>query len=140
MFLFQLNAESLPHILIYSSAPANQTVLIALYTSIPSQLHGRIPLSYVHIVQLLVDTFLLIAPFALYTEMGIWSIAATGLLTLFYAGLLVLSKVLLDPLDNDEYYAETVNMDIGVLIRETNNASVRWKYNSEILPFSTKEC
>ena len=86
------------------------------------------------------DTFLLIAPFALYAEMGIWSIAAAGLLTLFYAGLLVLSKVLLDPLDNDEYYDETVNMDIGVLIRETNNASVRWKYNAEILPFSTKEC
>ena len=85
----------------------------------------------------------MIAPFALYTEMGIWSIPAAGVLTLFYAGLLVLSKVLLDPLDNDEYYAETVNMDIGVLIRESNNGSVRWKYSAEVLPFSTfrsKEC
>ena len=75
--------------------------------------------------------------------MGIWSIPAAGVLTLFYAGLLVLSKVLLDPLDNDEYYAETVNMDIGVLIREGNIGSVRWKYSAEVLPFSTfgsKEC
>ena len=44
---------------------------------------------------------------------------------------------------NDEYYAEIVNMDIGVLIREGNIGSVRWKYSAEVLPFSTfgsKEC
>jgi hypothetical protein len=60
-----------------------------------------------------------------------------GLLTLFYAGLLDLSKILLDPLDNDndESYDSPVNVDIGVLIRESN--STRWKYSAEMLPFAT---
>ena len=60
-----------------------------------------------------------------------------GLLTLFYAGLLDLSKILLDPLDNDndESYDSPVNVDIGVLIRESN--STRWKHSAEMLPFAT---
>ena len=98
-------------------------------------LDGRMPLAYVHFVQVLVDTFLLAAPFALYVECGIWSILAVGLLTLFYSGLLDLAKILLDPLDNDEFYKDSVNMDIGVLIREMNNGSTRFKKASEKLPF-----
>ena len=98
-------------------------------------LDGRMPLAYVHFVQVLVDTFLLAAPFALYVECGIWSILAVGLLTLFYSGLLDLAKILLDPLDNDEFYKDSVNMDIGVLIREMNNGSTRFKKASENLPF-----
>jgi predicted membrane chloride channel (bestrophin family) len=100
-------------------------------------LDGRIPLAYAHFVQLLVDAFLLLAPFALYSELGVWSVPAVGILTLFYSGLLDLSKILLDPLDNDaEFYADSsVNMDIGVLIRESNTASGRWKVGLESLPF-----
>ena len=60
-----------------------------------------------------------------------------GLLTLFYAGLLDLAKILLDPLDNDEFYDAHVNVDIGVLIRESNAGSTRWKYSAEMLPFAT---
>lgn len=41
-------------------------------------------LAYAHAVQLLVDVFLLLTPFALYSEVGFWSIAATGVLTTFY--------------------------------------------------------
>ncbi|KAL3910804.1 MAG: hypothetical protein SGARI_001947 [Bacillariaceae sp.] len=71
-------------------------------------LDGRIPLAYAHFVQLLVDAFLVMAPFALYSELGVWSVPAVGLLTLFYSGLLDLSKILLDPLDNDtEFYANS---------------------------------
>ncbi|KAL7450137.1 hypothetical protein ACHAWC_002108, partial [Mediolabrus comicus] len=107
------------------------------FAGISDQLDGRIPLAYAHIVQILVDCFLLIAPFALYSELGIWSIAAVGLLTLFYSGLLDLAKILLDPLDNDGFYDASVNMDIGVLIRESNSGSTRWKYSAELLPFAT---
>jgi len=107
------------------------------FAGISDQLDGRIPLAYAHIVQILVDCFLLIAPFALYWELGIWSVAATGLLTLFYSGLLDLAKILLDPLDNDAFYEESVNVDIGVLIRESNSGSTRWKYSAELLPFAT---
>ena len=41
-------------------------------------------LAYAHAVQLLVDVFLLLTPFALYSEVGFWSIVATGVLTTFY--------------------------------------------------------
>jgi Bestrophin, RFP-TM, chloride channel/Cyclic nucleotide-binding domain len=101
------------------------------------KLDGRIPLAYAHFVQLLVDAFLVLAPFSLYTELGLWSVPAVGLLTLFYSGLLDLSKILLDPLDNDaEFYANSsVNMDIGVLIRESNSGSNRWKAGLESLPY-----
>ena len=111
------------------------------FAGIGDQLDGRIPLAYAHFVQVLVDSFLLIviAPFALYSELGIWSISAVGLLTLFYAGLLDLAKILLDPLDNDEFYDAPVNVDIGVLIRESNAGSTRWKYAAEILPFATND-
>jgi predicted membrane chloride channel (bestrophin family) len=103
--------------------------------SVGDLLDGTIPLAYAHFVQLLVDSFLVIAPFALYAELGVWSVPAVGLLTLFYSGLLDLSKILLDPLDNEEFYQESVNMDIGVLIRESNAGSTRWKSGVETLPF-----
>mmetsp|Transcript_16128 Transcript_16128/g.22853 ORF Transcript_16128/g.22853 Transcript_16128/m.22853 type:complete len:426 (-) Transcript_16128:204-1481(-) len=106
---------------------------------IADALDGRMPLAYAHFVQLLVDSLLFISPFALYSELGMWSIPAVGLLTLFYAGLLDLSKILLDPLDNDMYYDASVNVDIGVLIRETNAGSARWKFAAETLPFETNE-
>ena len=101
------------------------------------QLAGRIPLAYAHFVQILVDSFLVLAPFALYVELGIWSIPAVGLLTLFYSGLLDLAKILLDPLENDGYYNSKINMDIGVLIRESNASSSQFTYAAEKLPFST---
>ena len=98
-------------------------------------LDGRMPMAYVHIVQVLVDTFLFTAPFALYVECGLWSVLAVGLLSLFYNGLLDLAKILLDPLDNDDLYVDSENMDIGVLIREMNAGSTRFKYACETLPF-----
>jgi CRP-like cAMP-binding protein len=102
-------------------------------------IHGRMPLSYVHFVQVLVDTFLIAAPFALYAELGEWSILAVGILTLFYSGLLDLSKMFLDPLDNEDHYQSTsINIDMGVLIREINAGSTRWKLGAEQLPFRVK--
>mmetsp|Transcript_28810 Transcript_28810/g.84999 ORF Transcript_28810/g.84999 Transcript_28810/m.84999 type:complete len:577 (-) Transcript_28810:537-2267(-) len=98
-------------------------------------LDGRMPLAYAHFVQILVDTFLITAPFALYAELGAWSVLAVGILTLFYSGLLDLAKIFLDPLDNDNFYKESVNMDVGVLIREGNAGSTRWKLGAEDLPF-----
>jgi len=103
--------------------------------SIGDAVAGRIPLAYTHFVQILVDTFLALAPFVLYSELGVWSVPAVGILTLFYSGLLDLAKILLDPLNNDKYYQESVNMDIGVLIREGNAGSTRWKSCLESSPF-----
>ena len=66
------------------------------------------------------------------------SIPAVGLLNLFYGGLLNLSKILMFPLENDDtdFTKNTgVNMDIGVLIRESNIGSNRYKSAIDKLPF-----
>ena len=109
--------------------------LRSTYATIPDVLDGRIPLAYAHFVQVLVDSFVFLAPFALYSELGIWSTPAVGFLTMFYSGFLDLAKVLLDPLDNDDFYQGSVNMDVGVLIRESNSGSTHWKLGAEVLPF-----
>ena len=59
------------------------------YASIGDKLAGRMPLAYAHFVQILVDTFVLIAPLALYADLGYYSVIAFGILTLFYTGLLL---------------------------------------------------
>ena len=110
--------------------------LRATLTGVADILDGRMPLAYVHFVQILVDTFLIATPFALYAELGVWTVLGVGMLTLFYSGLLDLAKILLDPLNNDTgFYNDSVNMDIGVLIREMNVGSTRFKYACETLPF-----
>jgi len=101
-------------------------------------LDGKIPLAYAHFVQVMVDVFLIMAPFALYSELGIWSIVAVGILHIFYSGMNDLSKILLDPLDNcNTAFNEnsSVNMDVGVLIREGNAGSTRWTTGLQELPF-----
>ena len=79
--------------------------------------------------------FLATAPVALYAEIGAWSILSVGILTMFYSGLLDLAKVFLDPLDNDGFCNESINMDLGVLIQQGNAGSTRWKKAAIILPF-----
>lgn len=73
--------------------------LSCTYSMINNELNGRMPLAYTHIVQVLVDTFVWLAPLGLYAVLGAWSVLCMGLLTLFYAGLLDLAKIFLDPLN-----------------------------------------
>jgi len=106
--------------------------------AISGKLKGRMPLAYTHMVQMLVDSFLLLSPWALYPKLGLGcTIACVGMLTFFYGGLLDLSKVFLDPCDNDELWAlkGAVYMDLSVLIREGNAGSTIWKNSASILPF-----
>eukprot|EP00580_Thalassiosira_gravida_P018052 CAMPEP_0201675952 /NCGR_PEP_ID=MMETSP0494-20130426/40732_1 /ASSEMBLY_ACC=CAM_ASM_000839 /TAXON_ID=420259 /ORGANISM="Thalassiosira gravida, Strain GMp14c1" /LENGTH=480 /DNA_ID=CAMNT_0048158549 /DNA_START=42 /DNA_END=1484 /DNA_ORIENTATION=- len=104
------------------------------YAGIGDILEGRMPLAYAHFVQILVDTFLVTAPVALYAEMGVWSVFSVGVITLFYSGLLSLAKIFLDPLGNDNFFNDSVNCDIGVFIRESNAGSTRWKDGISTLP------
>jgi hypothetical protein len=94
--------------------------------SVSAKMVGRMPLAYAHLVQVLVDSFLVLAPIAQYAELGVFSVVSVGILTIFYSGLLDLAKVFLDPLDNEDYREGCVYMDIAVLIREANGASRRW--------------
>mmetsp|Transcript_12922 Transcript_12922/g.27370 ORF Transcript_12922/g.27370 Transcript_12922/m.27370 type:complete len:629 (+) Transcript_12922:32-1918(+) len=124
------DSESMEHALL-----AKISDLRGTYAGISDILDGRMPLAYAHFVQILVDSFLITAPVALYAELGLWSILSVGILTLFYSGLLDLAKIFLDPLGNDEWCKENVNMDIGVLIREGNAGSTRWKNGAAVVPF-----
>ena len=61
-----------------------------------------------------------------YADLGIFSVLLVGILTFFYHGLLILAKVFLDPLDNEDYCEGCVNLDLAVLIRESNAATTQW--------------
>jgi len=72
-------------------------------------------------------------------SMGVWSILCVGVITLFFSGLLDLSKLFLDPLSNDKYLRDSINIDIGALIRQSNQGSTRWYQGARILPFDFHE-
>ena len=103
-------------------------------SSISDLVDGRMPLAYAHLVQLLVDSFLFAAPMALFSELGMWAVLCVAFMTLFYAGLLDLAKIFLDPLNNEDYCEGGVDMDLGVFIRESNAGSMRWMQGLEVLP------
>mmetsp|Transcript_7873 Transcript_7873/g.15929 ORF Transcript_7873/g.15929 Transcript_7873/m.15929 type:complete len:161 (-) Transcript_7873:384-866(-) len=109
-------------------------MLRSQYGSFADILDARIPLAYVHFVQVMVDTMLICSPFALYKDMAFFSVPCVGVLTLFFAGLLDLSKVMLDPFDNEDYCDGVIDMNIFVFIRESNNGSIRFMKGAEWLP------
>jgi hypothetical protein len=101
--------------------------------SIPDEISDRTPLAYMHVVHLLVDTFLVLSPVALYPQAGALCVPLSGLLTLFYRGLLELSKSFLDPFGNEGSEAQNVQTD--VLIAEVNAGVPRWTAGAEELPY-----
>lgn len=109
--------------------------LCATYLGLGSALSTRMPLAYTHFVQILVDAFVFLAPVALYSTLGDMSLICVGIITLFYTGLLNLAKIFLDPLDNENFSGDSFDMDLGVLIREANSGSTRWKNAGARLPF-----
>ena len=79
----------------------------------------------------LVDTTLLMAPFALYARLGAVSILLCGVLTFFYRGLVDVSKSFLDPFGND---GTTSEIEVPVLVRDANDATLRFISGAEVLP------
>ena len=109
------------------------TGLRAEYFSIPDLTSGRMVLAYVQLVQVLVDSLVILAPFALYSALGLLSVPATGLLTLFFKGLLELSKSFLDPFGTEGSPGQNIRVD--VLVSELNfGAGSRWLKAGEVLP------
>ena len=100
-----------------------------------NSLSGRMPLAYVQFVQILVDTFVLFSPIALFSDLGEYSVLAVGLVTLFYTGLNDLGKIFLDPLNNNKICESSIYMDLAVLIRESNEVATQWLRSTEKLPF-----
>ena len=110
--------------------------LRAVCASITDDAAARMPLSYVHLVQLLVDTLVALAPFALYPKLGVLTVPMSAVLVVFYRGFLQLSKSFLDPFGNGDSLSE--NFSISCLLCETNAGSVRWFNAIQELPFATK--
>ena len=109
------------------------------YAAIPDKLSGRMPLAYTHFVQLLIDVFVLMTPFATYYVMGPAAIFATALLTIAYSGMLDLAKMLLDPFDNEDIGGRSgVFIEIDTLVQETNGGSRRWMKGGEWMPPMTE--
>jgi len=112
------------------------TDLRAEYFSIGDYCAGRMPLAYVQLVQVLVDSLVWLAPFSLYSGLGSLSIPLVGLLTLFFKGLLELSKSFLDPFGNEGYPGQNIRVD--VLVSELNfGAASRWVKAAQHLPSRT---
>ena len=78
------------------------------------------------------DVVLLLAPFALFPRLGALSILLSGILGLFYRGLLELSKSFLDPFGNEGSIGQ--NLVIDCLMGEVNAGSVRWVEGGAKMP------
>ena len=102
--------------------------------SVFDMLDARMPLAYMHIVHVLVDTLLYLAPVALYPKVGALAVPLSGILTLFYEGMLELSKSFLDPFGNEDSKAQNIRTD--TLLAESNAGSTRWARMAERMPFS----
>ncbi|CAJ1937670.1 unnamed protein product [Cylindrotheca closterium] len=101
------------------------TTLRATMFDIDDMRAGRMPLAYVQLVQVMVDTLTLLSPFALYPELGSLSIPLVGILTLFFRGLLKLSKSFLDCFGVEGFTGQNIRVD--VLVSELNfGAARRW--------------
>lgn len=114
------------------------TALRAHYATLSDLYDGRMPLAYVHFVNLLVGALIVVSPVALFPLYSWWSIAAVGLITLFYDGIFKLSLMFLDPVDNDKKHQlgsdQTPGFDVGVLLRESNTGSIRYKGCTQVIP------
>jgi len=104
---------------------------------IPDELAARMPLAYVHFTHCLVDMLLFLTPYALYPRLGLFSVPMTGVIALFYRGLVELSKSFLDPFGNRRVSLSGLSADIGIstLIGETNAGSLVWPQGVQQLPF-----
>ncbi|GMI61956.1 hypothetical protein ScalyP_jg805 [Parmales sp. scaly parma] len=116
-------------------------VIRAQYGAIGDELSGRMPFAYAHIVQVLVDVVLWLYPVMAFSTNMSYSvgIAGTGLLTIFYQGILNLAKQFLDPYDNENYGQGDDPLCVDTLVAETNSGSLRWLNGFELQPFSSKQ-
>merc|ERR1711862_550077 len=98
--------------------------LRAAYATIEDDRTARMTLTYVHFVHILVDSLVVLTPFAVYPKLGALSILLSGLVTFFYKGLLQISHGFFDPFGNEDTTQDNIQLD--VLIAQTNLGSLRW--------------
>jgi len=106
----------------------NTANLRSHYAQMADKLSGRMPLAYTHLVQLFVDTLCFAAPLALVGPLGaVGAVVGTMFITVFYAGVLALAKMFLDPFDNEDYGGRSgIRLEADTLIQEVNALTRRW--------------
>ena len=106
----------------------NIATLRAHYAQMADKLSGRMPLAYTHLVQLFVDTLCFAARLAFGGSLGAFgAVLGTGIVTLFYAGVLALAKMFLDPFDNEDYGGRSgIRLEADTLVQEVNALTRRW--------------
>ena len=92
--------------------------------SLPDSRVDRMPLAYMHLVEILVDSLCILAPLALYSKVGEFCIPISIILALFYRGLLAPAKSYLDPFGNHGSTNQNINTD--VFVAEINSGAPRW--------------
>ena len=115
------------------------TELRATYASLPDALTGRMPLSYVQLVQILTDGLILATPFALAHSVGCMAVVSgTAVVTLFHSSIVNLAKSFLDPLNNEVEQRGgdpgIGGIEVATLLQETNLGSERWRKSSSWMP------
>jgi len=99
-------------------------------------LRARLPFSYVHIVQVLVDLVTWLYPIMAITSNLSFQIGVLGVifLTMTYQGLFDLAKRFLDPFHNESFWSGFDPIRVDTIIAETNAGSLRWMYGLDKSP------
>ncbi|KAL7456188.1 hypothetical protein ACHAWC_007707 [Mediolabrus comicus] len=99
-------------------------------------LRGRMPFSYAHIVQILVDSVTGLYPVMAFSSGLSFQIGVLGsiFLTMTYQGLFDLAKRFLDPFHNESFWSGFDPIRVDTLIAETNSGSLRWMEGLEDMP------
>ena len=121
------------HRAILTSCATAQFCAIIARNSARKSLRRSTSCSQANLVQILVDSLLVLAPLALYPRLGLLAAPLAGMATVFYRGFLELSKSFLDPFGNDDSLSE--NLQVDCLVTEINNGSERWTNGARKLPF-----
>ena len=108
------------------------------FAAITDELAARMPKPYIHLVQVLVDLLTATAPFALYPRGGAAAVGLSGVVALFFGGMLELSKALLDPFGNRNVSNRRFGADIrvDVLLGEINASLDAWPGRAALRPNS----
>ncbi|EEC51745.1 predicted protein [Phaeodactylum tricornutum CCAP 1055/1] len=104
--------------------------------SMESELRGRMPFAYAHVVQVLVDLILWMYPIGAFSSgmslpLGLFG---TVLLTSCYQSLFDLAKQFLDPFHNESFWNGDDALNVDTLIAETNAGSLRWMFSLDEMP------
>ena len=109
--------------------------LRAATSTLPDEVAARMPMAYVHFVQVLVDVLCLMAPFALFPRAGLLTVFLAATVCLFFEGLVELCKTFLDPFGNRRVSNADFRADVqvDVLIAESNAGLTMWPRRVEAL-------